>query len=237
MLFYGINPTFEVLKSKHRDNIKEIIVQQDLKSDKVSKIVEIAQGLKIKVRFVNRNVLDSILKTSKHQGIGFDLAEFRYADLEDVIKREQNIILPDSITDPNNLGAIARSALLFGFYSIVITKDRSVDITYSVAKSSSGAIFHVNIVKVVNLARTIDLLKEEGYFIVGLDARGNVDISDLKVVDKIGLVVGSEGDGMRRLVKEKCDTIAFIKTTGKIDSLNVSNASAIAMYEIFKKNF
>lgn len=236
MLFYGINPTLEVLNSKHKDNIKEIILEQNSKNNRINQISTMAQKLKIKTRFVNKNVLSSILKTDKHQGVAFDLESFKYSELEDIVEKKLNIVLPDSITDPNNLGAIIRSALLFGFYSIVLTKDRCSDITPTVAKVSSGALFHIEIVKIVNLARTIDFLKENNYFIIGLDTKGNEDISKLSMPStKIGLVVGSEGEGIRRLVREKCNVLSFIKTTGKIDSLNASNACAIAMYEIFKK--
>ncbi|MCX8029266.1 MAG: 23S rRNA (guanosine(2251)-2'-O)-methyltransferase RlmB [Brevinematales bacterium] len=235
MIFFGINSTIEALNSKHSRNIKEIIVEDVKRSPRIQRIIEISSRLGIKIRSVNKNVLKNIAKTSSHQGIAFDLRNFQYTDIEEAIKKRNNIVLCDSITDPNNLGSIMRNAILFGFNTIVITKDRSIDITPTVAKVSSGALFHLDIVKIVNLGRTIELLKEEGYYIIGLDVNGQKEISELVTKGLVGLVLGAEGKGLRELIKKKCNALCRIETTNKIDSLNVAVASGIAMYELFKR--
>lgn len=236
MILFGINPLTEALNSSYRNLVKEIIIDKDIKNKRIEKIVEISSRLQIKIRFVGKNVLNSITKNSLHQGVAFEIQEFPFKNIEEVINDRKNIVLCDLIQDPHNLGSIARNALLFGFESVVITKDRSVGITPTVVKVSSGAVFHLDIVKVVNLARTIDILKENGYFVIGLDVRGESEISQLTLVKPVGLVVGSEGEGIRELVKKKCSVVSYIKTTNKLDSLNASVATAIAMYEIFKKS-
>ncbi|MFN4245531.1 MAG: 23S rRNA (guanosine(2251)-2'-O)-methyltransferase RlmB [Brevinematia bacterium] len=235
MIVYGINPLMEALNSRYSRLIKEVIVSRDKKNNRLVKLLEEVRARNIKLRFVDRNVIRSITKTDSHQGVAFELEKIIFQDIEDVVSGGKNIVLCDSLQDPNNLGSIFRSALLFGFDVVVITKDRSVGITPNVIKVSTGAVFHLEIVKVINLSRTIEFLRSNGYMVVGLDAEGEMDISELNVSFPIGLVVGSEGEGIRSLVRRKCDVVCRISTTGKLDSLNAAIASAIAMYEIFKK--
>lgn len=236
MILYGINPALEAINSKYKELIEEVMIDKDSNNKRLKLIVETAQKLGIRIRMLNKNVISSITKTSSHQGVAFEIKKILFRDIEDVAKEGKKIVLCDSIQDPNNLGGIMRSAVLFGFDAIVITKDRSIDITPSVVKISSGSFFHIDIVRVVNLSRTIEYLKDNGYYVVGLDANAENDISKLKIKNKIGIVVGAEGEGIRELVKRKCDILCRIKTTKRLDSLNVSVATAIAMYEIFKNS-
>ena len=236
MLAYGINPLIEALNSKYLKLINEVIVNKDTKNKRLKEIIEKVKRNNIRLRLVNKNILNSITKTSSHQDVAFEIERLLFSDIEEVIEKKKNIVLCDSLQDPNNLGSISRNALLFGFDGIVITKDRSVGITPNVIKVSSGAIFHLEIIKVVNLSRTIEFLKSKDYFIIGLESKSEVNISDIRIKFPVGLVVGSEGEGIRELVKKKCNTICKISTTGKLDSLNASVAAAIAMYEMFKKS-
>lgn len=235
MLFFGINPLKEALRSKYSRRIREVIVEKANRSRRLEEILGKAAGLGISVREVDGKTLTKIVKTRSHQGVAFEVDGIVYVDIEYVAKKRENLVLCDSVQDPNNLGAISRSALLFDFRGVVVPKDRSVDITPSVAKASAGAIFHLDIVRVVNLARAIEFLKERGYLVIGLDVSGENDISRADFVFPVALVVGSEGEGMRRIIKEKCEIICRVRTTGSLDSLNVSVASAIAMYEVFKR--
>lgn len=236
MILYGINPILEAMNSKYKELITQIMIDKDSDNKRLKLIVKTAQQLGIKVRTLNKNVISNITKTSSHQGVAFEVERILYRNIDEVVKDVSRIILCDSIQDANNLGAIMRNSVLFDFNTVVITKDRSIDITPSVVKTSSGSFFHIDVVKVVNLARTIEYLRDNGYYIVGLDANAENDISKLKVRYRVGVVVGAEGEGIRELVKKKCDILCHIKTTKKIDSLNVSVATAIAMYEIFKNS-
>lgn len=235
MLFFGINALAEALNSRYSDIIDEIIFDRDIKNKRVEKLLEIARSKNIKLRAVSKSVLSSILKTSSHQGVAFEV-EVIYEDIEELVSEKKNLVLCDSIQDPVNLGSIMRNALLFGFDGVVIPKNRSVDITPTVAKVSSGALFHLSVVKVVNLARTIDFLKDNGYMVIGLDMKGEKEISEIKIELPIAIVVGSEGEGIRELIKKKCSMLCYIKTTRKLDSLNASVAGAISMYEVFKRS-
>jgi len=232
MIVYGINVIEELLKSWYADEVSEIIYDKESKNKRIDEIIKKAQSLGIRSRGLNKKSIDTIAKTQHHQGILCDV-KIKYFDLEVIIKGEFNVLLCDSIQDPNNLGAMIRSAVLFDFLGIIIPKDRSVEITPSVVKVSSGAVFHSYPCKVVNLSRAIETLKENGYTIIGLDGKAQTEINEINSKRKVGIVVGSEGEGLRRLVKEKCNFLARIPTTNKIDSLNASNAAAIAMYQIF----
>ncbi len=241
MIVYGLNVVREAIKSKYQESIAEIIIDETKKShEKITSILSEAKSLGIRYRIVARKVLENITKTEFHQGIACDIGKFHYIDEEEMIENTSTVLICDSIMDPNNLGAISRSALLFGFNWIVIPKDRNVDVTPTVVKVSAGAILHQNISKVVNITRFIDTLKSNDWFIIGLDAGGSEDLRKTlqKSQGKIGIVVGSEEKGMRKLVKETCSVICSIPTTGSLDSLNASDAATIAMYEHFyNKNF
>ena len=202
-------------------------------TDKVKKMDTI-------ITFVTKERLDQLSQTGKHQGVVAYAAAYEYAEVEDILAaaREKNeapfIIMLDSIEDPHNLGAIIRTAHQAGAHGIIIPKRRAVGLTATVAKTSSGAINYLPVAKVTNLSVTIEELKKEGIWFVCADMDGEM-MYNLNLKGPIGLIIGSEGDGVGRLIKEKCDYIAKIPMFGKVDSLNASVAAGILAYEIVRQ--
>jgi 23S rRNA (guanosine2251-2'-O)-methyltransferase len=186
--------------------------------------------------FVEGYDLERLLpRDAVHQGILLDAQPPEEVFLADVLNAagEKSVVLVlDQVTDPHNVGAILRSAAAFGATAVVVQKLHAPDITGTLAKSASGAVEHVPVVREVNLTRALEQLKEAGYFCVGLAERGKQTLAELEAPAKVALVLGAEGDGLRRLVSETCDTLARLPTGGPIGSLNVSNAAAVALYEL-----
>lgn len=192
------------------------------------------------IRYVNKERLDQLSETGKHQGVIAYAAAYDYAEVEDIIKsaREKNedpfVFLLDNIEDPHNLGAMIRTAHLAGAHGVIIPKNRAVGLTATVARTSAGALNYLPVAKVTNLAKTIEDLKKEGLWFVCADMDGTI-MYDLNLKGPIGLVIGSEGEGVGRLVKEKCDLVASIPMKGQIDSLNASVAAGVLAYEIVRQ--
>lgn len=192
------------------------------------------------VKYVSRERLDQMSDTGKHQGVIAVAAAYEYAEVEDILAaaREKGeapfIFLLDNIEDPHNLGAIIRTANLAGAHGVVIPKNRAVGLTATVARTSAGALNYTPVAKVTNLAKTIEELKKEGLWFVCADMDGTV-MYQLDLKGPIGLVIGSEGQGVGRLVKEKCDMTAAIPMKGNIDSLNASVAAGVLAYEIVRQ--
>lgn len=176
-----------------------------------------------------------------HQGVVAQVAAYEYAEVDDILtaaeKRNEApfIILLDELEDPHNLGSILRTADAVGAHGVIIPKRRAVGLTATVAKASTGAIEYIPVARVTNLARTIDELKDRGVWIVGTDAKGKEDYRNVDGKMPIGLVIGSEGRGMGRLVKEKCDFLLHLPMQGKVTSLNASVAASLLMYEVYRK--
>ena len=192
------------------------------------------------VQFVKKERLDQLSETGKHQGVIAYAAAYNYAEVEDIlaIAREKNeppfIFLLDKIEDPHNLGAIIRTANLAGAHGVIIPKRGAAGLTATVARTSAGALNYTPVAKVTNLGRTIDELKERGMWFVCADMDGT-KMYDLNLKGSIGLVIGNEGEGVSRLVKEKCDMVASIPMKGDIDSLNASVATGVLAYEIVRQ--
>ncbi len=192
------------------------------------------------VRYVTRQRLDQMSETGAHQGVVAVLAAYHYGELEDLFDRARErgedpfFILLDNIEDPHNLGAILRTANVVGAHGLIIPRDRAVGLTATVAKASAGAINFTPVVKVTNLAQTIDQLKERGLWFVCADMDGT-PMTKLDMTGSIGLVIGAEGKGVSRLVREKCDMTAAIPQRGDIDSLNASVAAGVLCYEILRQ--
>jgi 23S rRNA (guanosine2251-2'-O)-methyltransferase len=192
------------------------------------------------MKFVTRERLDQISSTGKHQGVIACAAAYDYSDIEDVFAKARQrdeppfIIICDNIEDPHNLGAIIRSANLAGAHGVIIPRNRAVGLTATVAKTSAGALNYTPVVKVTNIGQTIDELKERGLWFVCADMDGQV-MYDMDLTGPIGLVIGNEGSGVSRLVREKCDMTASIPMVGEIDSLNVSVAAGVLAYEIVRQ--
>lgn len=192
------------------------------------------------VKFVTKERLDQMSTTGKHQGVIASCAAYDYAEVEDILKAAKEkgeapfIILLDNIEDPHNLGAIIRTANLAGAHGVIIPKNRAVGLTATVARTSAGALNYTPVARVTNISKTIEDLKKEGMWFVCADM-GGTQMYQLDLKGPIGLVIGNEGDGVSRLVKEKCDMVATIPMKGDIDSLNASVAAGILAYEIVRQ--
>lgn len=192
------------------------------------------------VKFVTKERLDQMSETGRHQGVIAYAAAYEYAEVEDILKKAAQkeeppfVILLDNIEDPHNLGAIIRTANLAGAHGIIIPKNRAVGLTATVARTSAGALNYTPVAKVTNLSKTIEELKKQGMWFVCADMAGT-SMYQLDLKGPIGLVIGSEGEGVSRLVKEKCDFTASIPMKGEIDSLNASVAAGVLAYEIVRQ--
>ncbi len=192
------------------------------------------------VKYVDKERLDQMSPTGKHQGVIAAAAAYSYAEVDDILENarkkgeEPFLFLLDGIEDPHNLGAIIRTANLAGAHGVIIPKNRAVGLTATVARTSAGAINYTPVAKVTNLAKTIEELKKEGLWFVCADMNGTA-MYDLNLKGAIGLVIGNEGEGVSRLVKEKCDMTAAIPMKGEIDSLNASVAAGVLAYEIVRQ--
>lgn len=192
------------------------------------------------IKYVEKERLDQMSETGKHQGVIAISAAYDYSEMEDIFALAEKkgeppfVIILDNIEDPHNLGAIIRTANLVGAHGVIIPKNRAVGLTATVARTSAGAINYTPVVKVTNLAKTIEELKEKGLWFVCADMDGEL-MYDLNLTGPIGLVIGNEGEGVGRLVKEKCDFVASIPMKGDIDSLNASVAMGVLSFEIARQ--
>jgi 23S rRNA (guanosine2251-2'-O)-methyltransferase len=234
----GRNAVMEAFRSGK--TIDKLFVLDGCKDGPVISIVREAKKTDAIISYVQKERLDQLSQTGKHQGVIAYAAAYEYAEVEDILKTAQEkneppfIILLDNIEDPHNLGAIIRTAHQAGAHGIIIPKRRAVGLTATVAKTSAGAINYLPVAKVTNLSAAIDELKEKGLWFVCADMDGELMYRQ-NLKGPIGLVIGSEGEGVGRLVKEKCDYIAKIPMFGKVDSLNASVAMGVLAYEIVRQ--
>ncbi len=234
----GKSPVLEALKSER--DINKILIAEGAQRGQMQQITNLAKELNVLVQFVPKGKIDSLVE-GNHQGVVAQVAAYQYAELDDLFalaeKRNEApfFLLLDEIEDPHNLGSIMRTADATGAHGIIIPKRRAVGLTATVAKTSTGAIEHIPVVRVTNMVRTIEELKERGVWIAGTDASGKQDYRQLDGTMPLGLVIGSEGKGMGRLIREKCDFLIQLPMTGHVTSLNASVAAAILMYEVYRK--
>lgn len=233
-IIIGRNPVLETLKSGRE--IEKLVIAKDTEGS-IRKIIGIARDKGIPCQYVERSALERISGGGVHQGVIAYVSAYVYCDVEDFIEKAQSrkedpfIIILDGIEDPHNLGAIIRTAEGAGVHGVIIPKRRAVGITDVVAKASAGAIEYVSVAKVPNIAQIIDKLKGMGVWVGACDMHG-MDYDKANLKGSIALVIGAEGNGISRLVKEKCDFSISIPMSGHISSLNASNAAAILMYEV-----
>ena len=231
----GRNAVMEAFRSGK--TIDKLFVLDGCQDGPVKSIVREAKKHDTIVNFVAKERLDQLSDTGHHQGVIAFAAAYEYAEVEDILKIAEEkgeppfVFLLDGIEDPHNLGAIIRTANLAGAHGVIIPKRRAVGLTATVARTSAGALNYTPVAKVTNIANTIEELKEKGMWFVCADMGGEV-MYRLNLKGSIGLVIGNEGDGVSRLVKEKCDMIASIPMKGDIDSLNASVAAGVLAYEI-----
>ena len=234
----GRNAVIEAFRSGK--TIDKLYVLDGCKDGPVMTIIREAKKTDTIIRYVDREILDRLSKTGHHQGVVANAAAYDYAEVEDILNaaREKGeppfVFILDGIEDPHNLGAIIRTANLAGAHGVIIPKRRAVGLTATVAKTSAGALNYTPVAKVTNLSATIEELKKEGLWFVCADMGGET-MYNLNLKGPIGLVIGNEGEGVSRLVKEKCDYVASIPMKGNIDSLNASVAAGVLAYEIVRQ--
>lgn len=234
----GRNAVLEAFRSGK--SVDKLFVLEKCEDDPVRTILREAKKHDTMVKFVKKERLEQMSETGMHQGVIAMTAAYNYAEVEDILEvaREKGeppfLILLDNIEDPHNLGAIIRTANLAGAHGVIIPKNRAVGLTATVARTSAGALNYTPVAKVTNMARTIEQLKKEGMWFVCADM-GGTTMYDLDLKGPMGLVIGNEGDGVSKLVREKCDFIASIPMKGDIDSLNASVAAGVLAFEIVRQ--
>lgn len=236
-ILFGKNPVIEVLKARRR-KIHECYLEGRKGSPKDSNLSDILGKYSYPVKIVGKKELDSLTGSTHHQGVAVKVDEFPYSFLEDLASKSNDkvlLVMCDSIQDPQNLGAICRSAYCFGADGIILNKDRSVDITPTVVKASAGAVENLSVAKVTNLTRTLTSLKEEEFWSYAADPLADEKLKDVSFSPKTVLVIGSEGEGIRKLLLESCDFRFSIPMVGKFDSLNAAQSASIILYEISRR--
>ncbi|MGN7485271.1 23S rRNA (guanosine(2251)-2'-O)-methyltransferase RlmB [Priestia megaterium] len=234
----GRNPVLEALKSGR--DINKLWIAEGSQGGSMGQITQLAKRNGVLVQFVPKKKIEQMVD-GIHQGVAAQVAAYQYAELDDLFnlaeKRNESpfFLLLDELEDPHNLGSIMRTADAVGAHGIIIPKRRSVGLTATVAKASTGAIEHVPVARVTNLSRTIDELKDRGVWIVGTDAKESDDYRNLDGDMPLTLVIGSEGKGMSRLIREKCDFLVQLPMVGHVTSLNASVAASLLMYEVYRK--
>ena len=234
----GRNAVLEAFRAGK--TIDKLYIQDGLRDGVISSILRDAKKKDVIVNFVSKEKLDQMSPDRKHQGVMAITAAFSYAEVDDILEKAKEkgedpfIFILDEIEDPHNLGAIIRTANLAGAHGVIIPKRRAVGLTATVAKTSAGAINYTPVAKVTNLTKTMKELKEKGLWFVCADMGGE-SMYKLNLTGPIGLVIGNEGEGVSRLVKETCDFVASIPMKGDIDSLNASVATGVLAYEIVRQ--
>lgn len=230
MLVYGRNVAEEYLKKVEK--VRKIYLQTGFHDQNLIFLIE---KTKIPVIYRDKKELDQ-LANGIHQGIILDVADFSYTDYHEFIQDEDSFVLVlDHLEDPHNLGAIIRTSEAAGVNGIIIPKDRSVGVNATVMKTSVGAIDNIPVSLVTNLNQTIQDLKKQGFWVVGTDMENAIDYREIDYSGKIALVIGNEGNGMSRIIRESCDFIAKIPMYGKVNSLNASVAGGIMIYEVIRQ--
>ena len=235
LTFEGRNAVIEAFRSGK--TIDKLFILDGCQDGPIKSIVREAKKTSTIINYVDKERLDRLANTGHHQGV---VAAYEYAEVEDILEAARSkgeapfIFVLDEIEDPHNLGAIIRTANLAGAHGVIIPKRRAVGLTATVAKTSAGAINYTPVAKVTNIANTIEALKKEGLWFVCADMGGET-MYNLDLKGPIGLVIGNEGNGVSRLVKEKCDFVASIPMKGDIDSLNASVAAGVMAFEIVRQ--
>ncbi|WP_232699777.1 23S rRNA (guanosine(2251)-2'-O)-methyltransferase RlmB [Brevibacillus daliensis] len=234
----GKNPVIEALRSGR--TINKIWMAEGANKNQMGPIFNLAKENGVVITTANRKKLDQLVNSDNHQGVVASVAAYDYVEIDDILVRaeERNevpfVIILDELEDPHNLGSILRTADAVGAHGVIIPKRRSVSLTATVAKASAGAIEYVPVARVTNIVRAIEELKEKGFWIAGTDASGKQDFREGDYSMPLAMVIGSEGKGMSRLVRENCDFLYRLPMVGQVTSLNASVAAAILMYEVYR---
>lgn len=241
-IIYGINPVKETLRVR-ASQIKKIIFAEGREAKGLKILIDLVKREKIPIEYRQRRILDQISGITHHQGVLAITSPYREAGLDKIIEKWRDsgerllALILDGIQDPQNLGALIRTACACGVHGVIASKERAAPVTGAVFKASAGAVEHTHIARVNNIAVAIEYLKERGAWIVGTSADSETSIYELDGTLDLALVIGSEGKGIRPLVRKKCDFLVHIPLRGEISSLNASAAGAIALYEIVRQRY
>ncbi len=236
---YGTNPVLEVLSSDRE--VDKLFVQEGVRHSKLAQITAAAKKRGIRYQVVSKQKLDDLSDGGNHQGVLVFAAVHDYVQIDDILKLAEErgekpfIIIAEGLTDPHNLGSIIRTANAAGAHGVIIPKNRSVGLNATVAKVSAGAVEHTMVARCTNVASCIENLQKKGLWIVGTALEGSMPIYDCDMKGATGIVIGSEGEGISRLVREKCDFLVKIPMLGKTESLNASVAAGVMMYEVVRQ--
>jgi 23S rRNA (guanosine2251-2'-O)-methyltransferase len=237
----GIHAVKEALEAQRP--IDRIAIAKGRQDTRVEEIVQLARKQGVPVRFEDRGQIDRLANSKDHQGVVALAAARAPASLEDILAHANSvshgqpglIVLLDGVEDPHNLGAIIRTALAAGAHGVVIPERRAAGLTDTVARASAGALAHLPVAKVTNLVRTMEELKEAGYWLVGLDEQGDKSYTEVDYTSPVGIVLGSEGQGLHELTRKRCDFVVSLPTTGPVKSLNVSVAAGVVLFEALRQ--
>ncbi len=214
-----------------RRPLERVLVAKGAGGPRVQEIVDLSRKNSTPLRFEERGALDRLAGSAAHQGVVALGAAKRYAELEDVAETAHMLVVLDSVEDPHNLGAVIRTAHAAGADAVVVPERRAVGLTETVAKAAAGAMEHLPVVRVTNINRVLEDLKKRGYWIYGVDERGDQDYDHVDFAERAVLVFGAEGKGLHQMVREHCDVLVRIPLEGKISSLNVSVAAGVVLFE------
>ncbi|MFD1864779.1 23S rRNA (guanosine(2251)-2'-O)-methyltransferase RlmB [Planococcus chinensis] len=234
----GKNPVLEALRADR--DVNKIWIAEGVQKKGLTELLQLAKEKGVLVQFVPKKKIDS-LTDSNHQGIAAAVAAYNYAELDDLFEAASSrsedpfFLILDELEDPHNLGSIMRTADAIGVHGLIIPKRRAVGLTAVVAKSSTGAIEHVPVVRVNNLSQTVDELKKRSVWIAGTDAKESVDYRRMDANLPLAVIIGSEGKGMSRILRDKCDFLYQLPMIGHVTSLNASVAASLLMYEVYRK--
>jgi 23S rRNA (guanosine2251-2'-O)-methyltransferase len=239
---YGVNPVLEALKV-HPNEVVRVLLErgkEGRRSQGADRVAHAAAQAGVRVEDVGQGELAHRSRSGVHQGVGAELADFRYAELEDLLAGFRGpapalLLVLDGVTDPQNLGALVRSAHALGAHGVVLPKDRAAGVTPAAFKAAAGALEHCPVARVTNLSRALERIKEQGIWTVALAAEADRELSALDLTVPTAVVLGSEGTGVRPLVRKTCDHLARIPMAGQVGSLNVAAAGAVALYEIARQ--
>lgn len=232
-MLFGLNPALEVLRISP-DLLEKLYVARGVQAG--DRVVAEARARGVAIEVTDRSALDRMTGGGHHQGVAVRIKPFSFAPIDELLRDAPRLLVVlDGVTDPQNLGAIVRSAEVLGAGGVILPRDRNVGVTPTVVRASSGAAVHLPVAQVVNLVRTLEQVKDAGYWIVGLDAAGGSRFQDLPPFERVVVVVGGEGKGIRPLVARSCDFMVAIPVRGRVTSLNVAAAAAIGLHELMAR--
>ncbi len=238
----GIHAVREALEAGRA--FDRIVIARGRQDTRVEEIVQMARARNVSVRFEDRSQIDRLADTKEHQGIVGLVAARAAGSIEEILEAANAgaehgekglIVLLDGVEDPHNLGAIVRTSLAAGAHGVVIPERRAAGLTDTVARASAGALSHLPVAKVTNLARTMEELKEAGYWLVGLDEEGDREYTEVDFTSPTGIVMGGEGKGLHELTRKRCDFVVKLPTVGPVKSLNVSVAAGVVLFEVVRQ--